>query len=141
MKPKMIPIPPKLSQRVKMVDNALNLDDDGLVGPSSFITPEGYGFTASADRILRERGGKGFYRAKSTESVIDVMRAITTEPAEHDVALIFDEENPEKVIGLFTESDYIRVGTSPVYVQLLRSVRKWASHMNGWVKGKLICLH
>lgn len=105
-------MPPKLSRRLKIADNALNLDDGGLVDSSTFITPEGYGFTASADRILRERGGKGFYRAKSTDSVIDVTRAITINPAEHDVALVFDEEHPEEVIGLFTESDYIRFSTA-----------------------------
>ncbi|KAL3941516.1 MAG: hypothetical protein SGBAC_004134 [Bacillariaceae sp.] len=69
------------------------------------ITPEGYGFSSSIGRILKEadRGG-GYYKAASTDIVADVMEGITDGHA--DAALVFDEES--KLLGIFTESDYIR---------------------------------
>lgn len=72
------------------------------------ITPEGYGFSSSIGRILKEadRGG-GYYKAASTDIVADVMEGITDGHA--DAALVFDEES--KLLGIFTESDYIRVRT------------------------------
>jgi hypothetical protein len=81
--------------------------DAGVLGPSSLITPDGYGFTCPADRILKEAGRKkGYCRASSSDTVIDVMKAIT-EGDSIDAALIFDEA--DQLLGLFTESDYIKV--------------------------------
>lgn len=73
------------------------------------ITPEGYGFSTPASRVLSEssRNG-GFYRANVQESVIDVMGKISD--GSHDVALVFDDET-QTLLGLFTETDYIRFST------------------------------
>jgi len=72
------------------------------------LTPEGYGFTAPAKRIVTEasRANKGYYRASSTESVANVIDTITSRGG-YDVALVFDGD--EKMVGLFTETDYIKV--------------------------------
>lgn len=83
---------------------------DVLFGRETMITPEGYGFSAPASRILREAWrGKGYVAAKATDSVAAVIEAITAK--EEDVALVFDDNN-DSIIGLFTESDYIRVRTT-----------------------------
>ena len=75
---------------------------------SCSITPEGFGFSTPAERVLREANrGMGYYAATGSQRVIDVMEAITTGP--YDVALVFDGDNKDTVIGLFTETDYIRV--------------------------------
>ena len=75
------------------------------------ITPEGFGFSSSIDRILTSAGRNGgFYRARSSDIVTDVMEGITNGKA--DVALVFDDET-EKLVGIFTETDYIKV--SPMY--------------------------
>lgn len=70
------------------------------------ITPEGYGFSSSIGRVLKQadRGG-GYYKAASTDIVTDVMDGITG--GDVDAALVFDETS--KLLGIFTESDYIRV--------------------------------
>jgi len=79
-----------------------------FLGDEINITPEGYGFTATASRILREsKRDAGYHRASASDSVIDVMQAVTN--GEQDVALVFDDEDDDKLLGLFTESDYIRV--------------------------------
>lgn len=80
---------------------------DGVLGESSIITPDGFGFSAPARRILKEsKRSDGYYRAVGKELVIDVMEAITqgTGP---DAALVYDQD--DQVQGIFTESDYIKV--------------------------------
>lgn len=77
---------------------------------SCLLTPEGYGFSSPAERILRKSGrGKGYYRANGSDRVIDVMAGITE--GEVDAALVFDEKT-EDILGIFTESDYIKFSTS-----------------------------
>ena len=75
----------------------------------TMITPEGYGFTAPAKRIVSEsnREGSGYYRASSTENIMSVINAITSVD-DYDVALVFDAET-DKILGLFTEADFIKV--------------------------------
>ena len=81
---------------------------DFFMDDSCSITPEGFGFSTPAERVLREANrGMGYYAATGSQRVIDVMEAITTGP--YDVALVFDGDNKDTVIGLFTETDYIRV--------------------------------
>lgn len=71
------------------------------------ITPEGYGFSSSIDRVLKEAGrNNGYYKASGSDLVTDVMDGITS--GDVDVALVFDDES--KLLGIFTESDYIKVG-------------------------------
>jgi len=80
-----------------------------LLGQESLITPEGYGFSTPASRILAEsQRGEGYYRASATESVLDVMAQISN--GKQDVALVFDDKS-DKLLGLFTETDYISFST------------------------------
>lgn len=72
--------------------------------PTLNLLPAGKGFSASMERVLQDAAG-GYYRAKSDESVIDVMEGITSD-VNADVALVFEGE---ELKGLFTDSDYIKV--------------------------------
>lgn len=74
-----------------------------LMDDSSLITPEGYGFSTPVRRILKE-SERGYHRADASDTVIDVMQAITA--GDYDVALVYDGK---ELVGLFTETDYIRV--------------------------------
>ncbi|KAL3789916.1 hypothetical protein HJC23_010601 [Cyclotella cryptica] len=104
--------------------------------PTLNLSPEGYGFSASMDRVWKRAGGMGYYRAKEThslsahsslscdytnmrvslistimkasESVIDVMEGIVSD-VNADVALVFDDS--DKLLGLFTDKDYIKIAT------------------------------
>ena len=92
----------------------------GVLDEDCMITPEGFGFSAPARRILKEanRGG-GFHKATSQDLVIDVMEAITT--GQKDVALVFgkgDDKDDGVVQGLFTETDYIKVRTELLNMSL-----------------------
>jgi hypothetical protein len=79
-----------------------------MIGEECIITPEGFGFTTPANRVLREaKRGVGYYRASASDLVIDVMDGITS--GEQDVALVFDDKDAKKLLGLFTETDYIKV--------------------------------
>jgi len=84
----------------------------------AFITPDGYGFTAPMSRILAQAGrGKGYFKARASDTVIEVMDALTSKQegsdgstvVPPDVALVFDDDDPTRLLGLFTESDYIKV--------------------------------
>lgn len=94
----------------RYVGESVEFDPQGMVPlkKETMLTPEGYGFTAPAKRILQEanRSNKGYYRASSKESILTVIAAITE--GEYDAALAFDDDT-NAVVGLFTESDYIKV--------------------------------
>ena len=95
-------------QRFTASSSSSRLHVSSLLGQESLITPEGYGFSTPASRILAESPrGEGYYRASATESVLDVMAQISN--GKHDVALVFDDSN--KLLGLFTETDYISFST------------------------------
>ena len=71
------------------------------------LTPEGFGFSSTAERIIEQakRGEAGGYvRVKADARVIDVMAGITS--GDEDVALVYENA---KLLGIFTESDYINV--------------------------------
>lgn len=69
------------------------------------LTPEGFGFSTPATRILKEADrDKGFFRAEASTPVIDVIAAITE--GTKDVSLVYDGDN---LLGIFTETDYIKV--------------------------------
>ena len=91
------------------LQSASNLSaTNGVVGQDSIITPEGFGFSAPARRILKEANrASGYYPSNSAELVINVMEAITT--GEQDVALIYEDDDRQSVKGIFTETDYIKV--------------------------------
>ena len=77
------------------------------LGQECTITPEGFGFSSSVSRILASSGrAGGYYRAKSSDIVTDVMDGITGGTS--DVALVF-EDGTDNLLGIFTETDYIKV--------------------------------
>jgi Na+/H+ antiporter NhaD/arsenite permease-like protein/CBS domain-containing protein len=79
---------------------------DGFMSDECLFTPEGFGFSTPAIRVLKQaKRGKGYYKADASESVIDVMEAISS--GDNDVALVFRDN--DVLLGLFTESDFIRV--------------------------------
>lgn len=80
---------------------------DALMNNSNLVTPEGTGLSSPISRIAKLSRGEGFYRAKGSDRVVDVMQAITSN-ANEDVALVYDDES-NKLLGMFTETDYIRV--------------------------------
>ncbi len=83
-------------------------EESYMIGEECIITPEGFGFTTPANRVLREaKRGVGYYRASASDLVIDVMDGITS--GEQDVALVFDDKDAKKLLGLFTETDYMKV--------------------------------
>ena len=69
------------------------------------LTPEGYGFSSPAERILASSTKeKGFYAVNGNNRIIDVMSGISE--GDQDVALVFEGS---EVLGIFTETDYIEV--------------------------------
>ena len=95
-----LPIGPLKSSSEGILDN-----------PASFITPEGFGFSCPASRILTEaQRMNGFHKASDQDGVLSVMDAITG--GNQDAALVFDSN--DKLLGLFTESDYIKFSTARV---------------------------
>lgn len=98
--------PSVAAQNIRIVSSLTAAGDDELFGSQCILTPEGYGFASSSARVLESAGrGNGYHRAKGSDTVLDVMAGITDGPA--DAALVFDDETDD-LIGLFTETDYIR---------------------------------
>ena len=97
-------------------DEEVEFNPQGMVplNKDTMITPEGYGFTAPAKRIIKEanRANNGFYKASSSDNIMSVIAAITG-GSEYDAALVYDGND---AVGLFTESDYIRVGAVDIFV-------------------------
>lgn len=89
-----------------MIGGSFNQEEDYLpLVEECLLTPEGFGFSTPMSRILAlGNRASGYYKAAPEESVVDVMAAITEGTV--DVALVFDKET---LLGIFTESDYIRV--------------------------------
>ena len=80
------------------------------------LTPQGFGFGSSTSRILTEADrDNGYYRANGADIVTDVMDGITNGPV--DVSLVFDEST-NKLLGIFTETDYIKVRRTIDFVAL-----------------------
>lgn len=68
--------------------------------PTLNLTPEGYGFSSPISRVMQQSGsGAGYYRAKSSESVVDVMENI----GKTEVALVFSDEDDKELMGIFTD--------------------------------------
>lgn len=79
-----------------------------MFATSSLLTPEGYGFSSSVERILKtSKRNDGYYRAQGSDRVIDVMGGIANQDGA-DIALVFDDEGGD-LLGIFTETDYIKV--------------------------------
>ena len=77
----------------------------GLSG-ECVLTPEGYGFSSSAERVITQakRGNNGYYKAQGNQKVIDVMGGITS--GAEDVSLVYEGN---ELLGIFTETDYLEV--------------------------------
>lgn len=86
------------------------LHADALYDDQCIITPEGFGFSTTAGRLLSEQDDNGFYRAKASDTVIDVMEALSSKPSRSDVALVYD--NNDQFVGIFTEKDYVNFSTN-----------------------------
>ena len=84
----------------------LDPEDVLPLAQTTIITPEGYGFSSPASRILEAAGRNGgYYKASATDIVTDVMDGITS--GKVDAALVFDDS--DRLLGIFTETDYIKV--------------------------------
>jgi hypothetical protein len=98
--------PPSFARPSSRLAAVSEFEFEGLADECN-ITPEGYGFSSSVERVMKVADrSNGYYRATSMESVTDVMDGITS--GNVDVALVF-EETTNKLLGIFTESDYIKV--------------------------------
>ena len=87
------------------------VDAQDLEAKSTMITPEGFGFSSTTKRVLQQAGrGSGYFKALDTDTVTSVMDGITD--GQVDAALVF-EEGTDKLLGIFTESDYVQVSQSP----------------------------
>ena len=105
---------PQTSQWTRLNVGA-QIDPEELMTQECNITPEGFGFSSSIDRILKSSGRNGgYYRARSSDIVTDVMEGITNGKA--DVALVFDDET-NQLVGIFTETDYIKVSPMCVWAR------------------------
>jgi hypothetical protein len=70
------------------------------------LAPEGYGFSSPVSRILQQADRQGGYsKALASDRVVDVIATITE--TSQDVALVYSEE--DALLGIFTETDYIKV--------------------------------
>ena len=76
-------------------------------------TPEGYGFSSPIARILKSRGADtpGYYAARASTSVIEVMEGINFGDA--TAALVFADDDDDDLggalLGIFTDADYIKL--------------------------------
>ena len=98
-----VAVMPRAFQTAAPAQKPLPSTASPLMEESSLITPEGYGFSTPVIRILKE-SERGYHKAEASDTVIDVMQAITA--GDYDVALVYDDQ---ELVGLFTETDYIRV--------------------------------
>jgi hypothetical protein len=117
------------SSKLNMVGRSPEMMDPYQILPlgeeKTSITPEGFGFSSPVSRVINiaNRNG-GFYKAKESNIVTDVMDEITNGVA--DVALVFEDDNGVdgeygKIKGIFTESDYIKVRNKIIrYVSMVR---------------------
>jgi CBS domain-containing protein len=87
--------------------------EDVLPLASSTMTPEGYGFSSPIHRILKLSTSRGQYcKARASDSITEVMDGITNGVMPSNAALVFSDDDDGKLVGIFTETDYIKVRTS-----------------------------
>jgi hypothetical protein len=87
--------------------------EDVLPLASSTMTPEGYGFSSPIHRILKLSSSRGqYYKASASDSVTEVMDGITNGVIPSSAALVFSDDDDTRLVGIFTETDYIKVRTS-----------------------------
>lgn len=92
---------------IRHVSGAEELEAESIMN-MEFLTPEGTGLSSPISRIVTlSKRDNGYYRANGSDRVVDVMDGITRD-VQHDVALVYDGD---KLVGIFTESDYIKVRT------------------------------
>ena len=87
---------------------ATETGEQEMFATSSLLTPEGYGFSSSVERILKtSQRNSGYYKAQGSDRVIDVMGGIANQEGA-DIALVFGDDDGD-LLGIFTEADYIKV--------------------------------
>ena len=81
-----------------------------MTSDECLLTPEGFGFSTPASRILSlsSTGEDGYVSVKNSDRVVDVMDQIS-DGKNPDVALVFDDDESNKLVGIFTEKDYVDV--------------------------------
>ena len=96
------------TRTVRHMAAAAETGDQEMFATSSLLTPEGYGFSSSVERILKSsKRNSGYYKARGSDRVIDVMGGIANQEGA-DIALVFGDDD-EDLLGIFTETDYIKV--------------------------------
>mmetsp|Transcript_17806 Transcript_17806/g.25675 ORF Transcript_17806/g.25675 Transcript_17806/m.25675 type:complete len:192 (-) Transcript_17806:1820-2395(-) len=71
------------------------------------VTPEGFGFSTPASRIISAAGSSSrYYRAGPNDPVSNVIAAISSSTG-NSIALIFDSSGD--MLGAFTETNFIKV--------------------------------
>jgi Na+/H+ antiporter NhaD/arsenite permease-like protein/CBS domain-containing protein len=82
------------------------------------ITPAGKGFSTPLSRIVAADAQSGYVKSLGSDSVIDVIQRISESRTNEggngkatDASLVFDEDDPELLLGIFTERDYIAFST------------------------------
>jgi hypothetical protein len=106
-----LPSPPFTRQpkntRLRVLEYDFDPEEVIPLSGECVITPEGFGFSSSTSRIMKVANRQnGFYKAMASDIVTDVMEGITE--GQVDVALVFDDSS-SKLLGIFTETDYIKV--------------------------------
>lgn len=88
-----------------------------MAAEECLLTPEGYGFSSPAKRILKKSYGEGngFVKVKDSDRVVDVMDIIS-DGESPDVALVFDDADENKLVGIFTERDYVDVSLQVIFI-------------------------
>lgn len=87
--------------------------EDVLPLASSTMTPEGYGFSSPIHRILKLSTSHGqYYKASASDCVTKVMDGITNGVMSSNAALVFADDDDKTLVGIFTETDYIKVSTN-----------------------------
>jgi len=111
--PSTTPLSPSTPQtttalRILSTDVGSGGGGEELFSAECLLTPEGYGFSSPAERIIKQakRQGSGYYRASDADTVVDVMEGITEGDA--DMALVYGDNG---LLGIFTETDYVNFST------------------------------
>lgn len=93
-------------QQQRYSSSKLNMSPENCL-----ITPEGFGMSTPAERILKQTSKTGYVKAKYSDRVIDIMDMIS-DGGMADVALVFDDVDGDKLVGIFTEKDYVDFSTN-----------------------------
>jgi hypothetical protein len=104
--------------------------DDVLPLASSSMTPEGYGFSSPIHRILKLSTNRGqYHKALASDTVTEVLDGITNGAMPSNAALVFSDDDDKSLVGIFTETDYIKVRTKSKRRSICRNAIEVLSFM------------